>query len=321
MEKFQQLVNEGIAQLNWQKSPNELYEPIAYTLNLGGKRLRPALTLAAADLFGGDVRLALAPALGIELFHNFTLIHDDIMDNAPLRRGQATVYQKYNVNTAILSGDALFVEAYKLVVQSPKVVLSEVLQVFNQAALEVCEGQQLDMNYESLRSITTENYLEMIAKKTSVLIAAAMQMGAIIGGATEQDAKNLYDFGKYMGIAFQIQDDILDVFADAATFGKQVAGDILSNKNTFLKTKAYQVANETEMAALNHFFYAKNISDQQKIAEITAIFRTLNIQELAQAEMENQLNIATTALNKIDAAVAKKQNLFDFANYLIKRQV
>jgi geranylgeranyl diphosphate synthase type II len=322
MQALQTLVNEAITAINWNKTPTELYEPIDYTLQLGGKRLRPALALAACDLLGGDPHQALPAAVGIELFHNFTLIHDDIMDNAPLRRGQPTVYQKYNTNTAILSGDALFVVAYQHIAQTPAHALPAVLHTFNTAALQVCEGQQLDMNYETLRTITLPQYIEMIALKTSVLLAAAMQIGALIAGANPHDAQCIYDFGKHTGIAFQIQDDILDVFADAQKFGKQIGGDILSNKNTYLKITAYNNASPQQTLLLNQLFYDENngLTPNQKIQKITELYQTLHVKQQAQAAMQQQLDIAFAAMNKITAPEHKKQTLIQYAQYLVERQ-
>src|ERR1700754_2000455 len=221
---LQALINEAVDKLNFPKQPAELYEPISYILSLGGKRLRPALLLMACDLFGGDVESAVEPAHAIEVFHNFTLMHDDIMDNAPLRRGQVTVHQKWNANVAILSGDAMMVESNKLIMKVPDAILRQVMDVFNATATGVCEGQQIDMSFEQRGNVGIEEYLNMIRLKTAVLLGGTLKIGAIIGGATPADAQLLYDFGVNLGIAFQLQDDILDVYGDPDKFGKQVGG-------------------------------------------------------------------------------------------------
>ena len=225
---------------NTERDPKNLYEPVQYILNLGGKRLRPILTLMTADCFGGDVNKALDAALAVEVFHNFSLIHDDIMDDAPLRRGQQTVHEKWDLNTGILSGDAMLIMAYQLFENYPPETFQNLLTLFSKTALEVCEGQQYDIDFETRNAVSIAEYLKMIEYKTAVLVAAAMKMGAIIAGASDEDQNRCYEFGKNLGIAFQLQDDYLDAFGNPETFGKQVGGDIIENKKTYLYLKALE---------------------------------------------------------------------------------
>jgi len=240
--QLQNSINQYISNKTYGASPVELYEPINYIMSLGGKRLRPCLLLMACDMFGGDVEQALAPALAIEVFHNFTLMHDDIMDKAPLRRGKPTVHEKWNANTAILSGDVMMVESNKLIMQVKDNILRPVLDVFNDTAVGVCEGQQIDMNFETRQDVQIDEYINMIRLKTAVLVGGALKMGALVGGADDAEGTLLYNFGEQLGIAFQLQDDILDVYGDPKKFGKQVGGDIISNKKTYLLIKALELA-------------------------------------------------------------------------------
>ena len=234
---YQNQIEEALKAKNYGSNPKELYEPIAYIMSLGGKRLRPVLVFMACDFFDGDISQALHPAIAIELFHNFTLVHDDLMDNAPLRRNQPTVHEKWNSSIAILSGDVMMVRAYQELCQAKVNYLPELLKVFSETAVKVCEGQQYDMNYESMQKVSIAQYLKMIELKTAVLLGGALKIGSIVGGAKEEEAQLLFDFGKNIGIAFQLQDDILDVYADAAKFGKQKGGDIIANKKTYLLLK------------------------------------------------------------------------------------
>src|SRR5476651_2411466 len=250
---LQVLISKAVDALKFPESPAELYEPISYILDLGGKRLRPSLLLMACDLFGGDVNKAIEPALAIEVFHNFTLMHDDIMDKAPLRRGKKTVHEKWNANVAILSGDAMMVEANKLMMKVDDPILRRVMDVFNETATGVCEGQQIDMSFEQRNNVLIDEYLNMIRLKTAVLLGGTLKIGAIIGGASLNDAQLLYSFGVNLGIAFQLQDDILDVYGDPEKFGKQVGGDILSNKKTYLLIKALELAKDDHLQQLNHW--------------------------------------------------------------------
>ena len=242
LTELQSIIEEAITKLDIPQYPADLYEPVKYILSLGGKRMRPALLLMACDLFGGDVEAALSPALAIEVFHNFSLVHDDMMDNAPLRRGKATVHERWGQNAGILSGDVMLVLAYQLMMKVDDRLLRQVLDVFSQTAVGVCEGQQLDMDFEKLQTVGIDEYQNMIRLKTSVLLGGALKIGALIGGADMADAELLYGFGEHLGIAFQLQDDILDVYGDPDKFGKQVGGDIISNKKTYLLIKGIGIS-------------------------------------------------------------------------------
>jgi geranylgeranyl diphosphate synthase type II len=250
LDFIQQRISSAFADARFLHEPIKLYEPISYTLDQGGKRIRPVLVLLACDLFGGDIEKAVFPAMGLEIFHNFTLLHDDIMDNAPLRRGQETVHKKWNDNTAILSGDTMFVLAYEYVAKTDAALLPEVLRLFNDTARKVCEGQQYDMNFETQEKVTIEQYKMMIRLKTAVLIACSLKLGAIIARAEPAEANKLYDFGIELGLAFQLQDDYLDTFGDVAIFGKEIGGDIITHKKTFLFLKAIEVDRGDELAHL-----------------------------------------------------------------------
>jgi geranylgeranyl diphosphate synthase type II len=302
------------------KSPPNLYDPIGYTIALGGKRMRPMLTLMACDLFDGDINLALKPAIGIEVFHNFTLLHDDIMDKAPLRRNQPTVHKKWNADIAILSGDTMFVQSFQLMCKAPNHCLSEVLNVFNQAAIEVCEGQQMDMDFESLQNVSIPQYMRMITLKTSVLLAASLKVGALIGNARPEDANHLYEFGKNIGIAFQLQDDILDVFGSADKVGKQVGGDIVSNKKTYLLLKAMDMADRYKKEELLLWLQVNPDEPNEKVEAVTAIYNYLNVKHLAEAEMQKYYQNALAHLHEIPCNEDKKNKLITFAASLMQRE-
>jgi geranylgeranyl diphosphate synthase type II len=301
-------------------SPPELYDPIKYTISNGGKRIRPVITLLASDLFSDNIEKVIPAAIGIELFHNFTLVHDDLMDNAPVRRNNPTVHEKWNKNIAILSGDVMLVKAYQLMSQTESKAIGAILTLFNNTAVQVCEGQQLDMNYEKIFRITIPKYLNMIELKTAVLIATSFKIGALIGGAKEEDAQRLYNFGKYLGVAFQLQDDILDVYGDQKKFGKQKGGDIISNKKTYLLIKAMEMANRYTAEELNNWIYAPQFDPQQKVEAVTAIYDFLNVKELAKKEMEKQYTRAMDCLNEIPLEAEKKQELLSFIKSLISRE-
>jgi geranylgeranyl diphosphate synthase type II len=317
---LQALINEAVDKLNFPKQPAELYEPISYILSLGGKRLRPALLLMACDLFGGDVESAVEPALAIEVFHNFTLMHDDIMDNAPLRRGQVTVHQKWNANVAILSGDAMMVESNKLMMKVPDAILRQVMDVFNQTATGVCEGQQIDMSFEQRGNVSIDEYLNMIRLKTAVLLGGTLKIGAIIGGATLTDAQLLYDFGVNLGIAFQLQDDILDVYGDPEKFGKQVGGDIISNKKTYLLIKALELAKDTQANELNKWITAVQFDTQEKVTTVTGIYNQLQIRTYAEEAMQTYADKAFDALDHVSLPDERIQYLRLFADSLLVRE-
>ncbi len=320
---YHQQIEQAIKESKYGSNPKELYDPIEYIMSLGGKRMRPILVMMACDLFDGDTTKALHPALAIEIFHNFTLVHDDIMDKAPLRRNKETVHIKWNDNIAILSGDAMMVKAYQEICKAEPAQLPELLKIFNDTALKVCEGQQMDMNYESLLKVSIPQYIKMIELKTAVLLAGALKIGALIGGAREEDAQHLYDFGKHIGIAFQLQDDILDVYANADKFGKQKGGDIIANKKTFLLLKAMEMAenNRYMKEELQQWIAAPQFDPNEKVEAVTNIYNFLNVKELARNEMQKQYELGISALKKIPANEEKKQALIVFADSLMVREV
>jgi geranylgeranyl diphosphate synthase type II len=314
------LVSKAVDELTFPAYPTDLYEPISYILSLGGKRLRPALLLMACDLFGGDVEKAIEPALAIEVFHNFTLMHDDIMDKAPLRRGKITVHEKWNANVAILSGDAMMVEANKFMMKVDDAILRRVMDVFNETATGVCEGQQIDMSFEQRNNVQIDEYVDMIRLKTAVLLGGTLKIGSIIGGATVGDAQLLYDFGVNLGIAFQLQDDILDVYGDPEKFGKQVGGDILSNKKTYLLIKALELAKDSQAAELEKWLNLEEFTASDKVAAVTAIYDSLNIRNYAEDAMQTYAEMAFNALDQINLSEDRRRYLRQFADNLLVRE-
>lgn len=320
INQLQDLLNKQIAEQQYPLSPTELYEPIRYIMSLGGKRMRPALLLMACDLFNGSILHALEPAVGIELFHNFTLLHDDIMDKAPLRRGRPTVHAKWNESIAILSGDVMLVKAYELITKVDDSILRAVLDIFNNTATGVCEGQQIDMNFEALDSVTIPEYLEMIRLKTAVLLGGSLKIGALIGNAQTEDANQLYKFGENLGLAFQLQDDILDVYGDPDKFGKQVGGDIISNKKTFLLIKAIELAEDLEKEELHFWLNAENAEPETKVKAVTDIYNRLGVRQLAEEKMNDFAEHALSALETINTDADKKQALRSFAEELLVRE-
>jgi len=319
IEQLQGLINKAINDTKYTEEPAELYEPISYLMQLGGKRMRPVLVLVSTELFGGQVEKALDAAIGIEIFHNFTLMHDDIMDKAPIRRGKATVHVKWNESAAILSGDVMFVEAYKLMIKVEDSILRDVLAIFSDTASGVCQGQQADMNFESRNDVSLEEYLEMIRQKTAVLLAGSMQIGALIGGAAKDQAELLYEFGENLGLAFQLQDDILDVYGDPEKFGKQVGGDILSNKKTFMLIKAKELATGNIAHELNQWIET-NDNPTAKVEAITNIYNQLKVRKLAESVMEDYVQTALYALDKIEVESDRKNLLRGFAEQLLIRE-
>ena len=297
-------------------TPSNLYDPLNYFMNLGGKRIRPLLTLMSVELFGGRQEDAFASALSIEFFHNFSLIHDDIMDKAPLRRSQQTVHSKWNDNIAILSGDVLLVKAYQELQKQTPLHLSQLLPVFNKTAVDVCEGQQLDMDFENRNDVTVSEYIDMIRLKTSVLLGGALQMGAIIANASVVDQQLIYDFGVNLGIAFQIQDDILDLYGDPEKFGKQVGGDIISNKKTFLLLKALENQHNNEV---NEMLLIKDDSKKVEIAK--QLIKKMGVFEDAQLLKSSYQQKAMNALDTINVAKENKSVLIELSNYLFNREV
>ena len=323
IKKYQEKIEQALKNKSFGSNPKELYDPIEYIMSLGGKRMRPVLVFIGCDFFGGNIEKALHPALSVELFHNFTLMHDDIMDNAPLRRNQTTVHEKWNNNVAILSGDAMFVKAYQELCKADAEVLPALMDVFNDFAIKVCEGQQFDMNFEKLAIVSIPEYLKMIELKTSVLLGGSLKMGALLANATEKDAQKLYDFGKHVGLAFQLQDDILDVYADAEKFGKQVGGDIIANKKTFLLLKALEMVegNRFMKEELHQWLNAPHFNPKEKVAAVTSIYNFLNVREIARHEMKKHYDIALTFLNDISVDENKKNELIAFADSLMVREV
>jgi geranylgeranyl diphosphate synthase type II len=319
IEQLQVLINKAINETQYKEQPVELYEPITYLMQLGGKRMRPVLVLVATEMFGGEVSKALDAAIGIEIFHNFTLMHDDIMDKAPIRRGKPTVHVKWNESAAILSGDVMFVEAYKLMIKVNDTILRDVLDIFSDTASGVCQGQQADMNFEIRNDVSLAEYLEMIRQKTAVLLAGSMQIGALIGGAAKDQAKLLYEFGENLGLAFQLQDDILDVYGDPEIFGKQVGGDILSNKKTFMLIKAKELAKGDISNQINHWI-DRNDDPNGKVEAITDIYNQLEIRKLAEELMENYVQKAVHALEQIEVINDSKDLLRGFAEQLLFRE-
>ena len=322
MEKIKQLQQDFadfLAQTDLNGQPKELYEPISYTLLQSGKRLRPMLCLLANEMFEGDEQQALWPALALETFHNFTLIHDDIMDKAPLRRGKETVYQKWNSDIAILSGDAMLAMAFQYALRPTKG--AELAKQLGRVAIEICEGQQMDLNFETLGNVTIPEYLEMIRLKTAVLLATALQMGATVAGAKEADIQHLYDFGINMGMSFQLQDDILDLYSDVAVFGKRHGGDIADNKKTYLYLKALELASEKDRKRLEHLFTLRMDHDEEeKIEEVQSIYDRLHVKEAVEQVMLDYDRKAIEALSAVDLPEEKKKHLRTYAELLSGRK-
>jgi geranylgeranyl diphosphate synthase, type II len=314
------LLNQEAEKLQFGNKPDELYEPIRYIMALGGKRMRPLLTLFSYSLFKEDIHSIIKPALAVEVFHNFTLMHDDIMDQAPLRRGKATVHEKWNANTAILSGDVMLVKAYELLMDLNPQILKRVLQSFNTTAAEVCEGQQFDMNFETRVEVSEEEYLEMIKLKTAVLLGFSLELGAILAGASEENCRLLKEVGINIGLGFQLKDDLLDVYADQAKFGKQVGGDIISNKKTFLLIEALENSSEELKAELNYWLSLAHFNKEHKVNAVTEIYNKLNIKEITEKKMNFYFNEALNAIKSLNAPQANKDILYKFTEDLIQRE-
>ncbi len=318
--ELQELVNKAIANHKYSKYPEELYDPLDYIMSLGGKRMRPLLVLLAHELFSSKKEQALNAALAVETFHNFSLIHDDIMDEAPLRRGKPTVHEKWNHNTAILSGDVMLVKAYELLSEYPPEVFHQLIKLFNKTAVEVCEGQQIDMMFEKQRDVNVDAYLKMIELKTAVLLACSLEMGAIIAGANKKDAEDLYEFGRLMGIAFQLQDDYLDVYADPEKFGKQVGGDIIANKKTFLWIEAHRLANPQQLEVLKYWENLTVFKAEEKVNAITQIYSEIGIPELCTQKINEFANKAFEILASINADIDAKNVLKKLSEDLLVRE-
>ena len=316
LEQFQNLLKEELKNLGLNKEPKSLYQPIEYIISLGGKRLRPMLTLLACGLYD-DPEKAMPQALAVEVFHNFSLMHDDIMDNAPLRRGQQTVHEKWDINTAILSGDAALVKSYELLAQCDARLLPELLALFNKTAVEVCEGQQLDVEFELRDNVSEDEYIQMIQLKTSVLLGCALRMGAIVGRAPKTDAEHLYQFGLLLGTAFQIKDDVLDCFGESAKVGKQVGGDIISNKKTLLLIHALNTATGDTLNQLNDWLGRTEFDAEEKVRSVKSIYLELGTEAFANQRMADYY---AEAISHLDLLSAKnKKPLYNFAEWLFKR--
>jgi geranylgeranyl diphosphate synthase type II len=322
MEKIKQLQRDFadfLAKTDFNGQPKELYDPIAYTILQSGKRMRPMLCLLANEMFDGNENEALWPALALETFHNFTLIHDDIMDKAPLRRGKETVYQKWNSDIAILSGDAMLAKAFQFALQPKKG--AELAQQLGKVAIEICEGQQMDLNFETLGNVTIAEYLEMIRLKTAVLLATALQMGATVAAATDADIQYLYDFGINMGMSFQLQDDILDLYSDVDVFGKRHGGDIADNKKTYLYLKALELASEKDRKRLEYLFTLRiDHEEEEKIEEVQAIYDRLHVKEAVEQVMLDYDRKAIEALAAVSLPEEKKKHLRAYAELLSGRK-
>ncbi|WP_394996171.1 polyprenyl synthetase family protein [Emticicia sp.] len=318
LEVFLKAIQTEIATTKYGENPAELYEPIEYLMSLGGKKMRPLLTVMATNVFSDDWQKSIKPAIGVEVFHNFTLMHDDIMDAAPLRRGKPTVHEKWNENIAILSGDVMLVCAYELMTAVDDKIFKHVIRRFNKTAAEVCEGQQWDMNFATRSDVTEKEYINMIRLKTSVLLGFSLELGGLIAGADDKSTQLLYEIGTNIGIGFQLKDDILDVYGDPEKFGKQVGGDIIENKKTWLLLKALELGKENE--ALNLWIDAKDFDKKEKVKAVTEIYNSLNIRQLAEEKMNDYFDKGLEGLAQLNASAERKQPLIEITKQLIERE-
>lgn len=321
LEEITKIITAEIEQLDWSMSPQGLYAPIKYVLSNGGKRIRPMLVLMGCEMFSGNIKDAIPAALAIEVFHNFTLLHDDLMDRAEMRRGKPSVHIKWDDNTAILSGDVMQIKAYQLLAKTPEKYLKQVLDLFSTMACEICEGQQYDMDFEKRQDVTAEEYLNMIRLKTSVLLGNALKIGAIIGGASNEDADLLYNVGINIGLAFQLKDDLLDVYGNPETFGKKIGGDILCNKKTYMLISALEKAEGDTKKELQKWIDAVDFNPDEKIKAVTNIYNVLGIKEICERKMVYFYKILVENLKKVNINLEYKENLFNLANSLMKREV
>jgi geranylgeranyl diphosphate synthase type II len=320
-EQILPIIDEAIGRLTFESRAQSLFDPIKYTLANGGKRIRPAFVLMACDLYGEPADKALPTALGLEIFHNFTLLHDDLMDEADVRRNRPTVHKKWNRNTAILSGDAMLISAYRLIGETPLPHLREILSLFTQTAIEICEGQQFDMEFETREEVTEAEYIEMIRLKTAVLLACCLKSGAIVGGAPSAEAEKLYRFGLHLGLAFQLQDDLLDVYGNPQTFGKNIGGDILCNKKTFLLIHALKQASAEQKRALDRYRSASgDFTPAEKIAAFTSLYTQLRIKELTENRIAHYYNRAMIELDGLDVPEDRLAVIRDVSRRLMKRE-
>lgn len=314
------MVNEFLANLPYERKPKSLYEPIRYVLSMGGKRIRPTLMLLGYNLFKDNPEKILMNAVALETYHNYTLLHDDLMDNADLRRGHETVHKKWDANTAILSGDSMLVLAYERMAQCDEKHLAKVLKLFTTTALEIGEGQQFDMEFETRNDVKEEEYIEMIRLKTSVLLACALKMGAILADASDEDAENLYKFGEQIGLAFQLQDDYLDVYGDTKVFGKEIGGDITSNKKTYMLINAFNLANDTQRVELQKWVDAKDFDRKEKVAAVTRLYNEIGIDKLAQDKIAYYFEQSKKYLDAVNVPAERKEELAKYAQKMMKRQ-
>jgi geranylgeranyl diphosphate synthase type II len=320
LEECQNIINRHLNEINLPELPANLYEPVRYMLDLGAKRLRPSLVLMGCNVFTDSLDAAIHPAMAIEIFHNFTLVHDDIMDRSELRRNQPTVHVKWSPNVAILSGDAMVIKAYEMLSVTSSSLLRKILPLFNETALRVCEGQQYDMDYEGSLNISINDYLKMVEYKTAVLIAAALKIGGLSGGCQEAESDLLYEFGRNIGVAFQLQDDLLDVFADSSVFGKVTGNDIVSNKKTILLVEALELAEGNTRKKLLEWVGKEKFDREEKVSVIRSIYTSLNLEERVSQRIENLHQAATCYLDKLPVQPEKKTELLKFSKYLLNRQ-
>lgn len=319
-DEILKMVNDFLIHMPYDRQPASLYEPIEYVLSMGGKRIRPTLMLLAYNLFKENPEKILMNAAALETYHNYTLLHDDLMDNADMRRGHQTVHKRWNANTAILSGDSMLVLAYERMAQCDDKHLKKVLKLFTETALEIGEGQQYDMEFENRNDVKEEEYIEMIRLKTSVLLACALKIGAILADASDEDADNLYKFGEQIGLAFQLQDDYLDVYGDPHVFGKEIGGDITSNKKTFMLINAFNCANEKQRAQLSQWVHATNFDRKEKVAEVTRLYNEIGIDKMAQEKIAYYFEQSKKYLDAVNVDASRKDELRKYAQRMMKRQ-
>lgn len=314
-------INSHLVDLKFTRTPQGLYDPVSYVLSMGGKRIRPVLMLLSYNLYAEDVTRIYGPATGIEIYHNYTLLHDDLMDRADRRRGRETVHRVWNDNTAILSGDAMLVLAYQFMAQCPAGYLKEIMDLFSMTALEICEGQQMDMEFELRKGVKEEEYLEMIRLKTAVLLATCLKVGALLGGSSTGDAEHLYRFGMNLGVAFQLKDDLLDVYGDVAVFGKNIGGDILCNKKTYMLIKAFEHADAEQLQQLNAWLDGTSFDPAEKIAAVTGLYNQIGIKEICERKMTEYSERAMENLSAVKIANEKKKELENLMKKLMHREV
>ena len=319
IEALQSQLDERLSQFDFGTTPSELYDPIRYILTLGGKRLRPILAILSAKMYGETSEQVIDASLAVEIFHNFTLMHDDIMDEAPLRRGSATVHEKWNQNIAILSGDVMMVKAYDALLTAPSECFKEIIQSFNTCSREVCEGQQYDMNFETRDDVSEDEYLEMIKLKTAVLLGFSLELGAILGGASSSDRELLREFGTLAGKGFQLKDDLLDVFGEQAKVGKHIGGDIISNKKTYLLIKAYEKAEGNDLKELTKWIEAESFDSTKKVEAVSSLYKKLGVVEDTENLISDYFKKAFDKLSSISVDQQQKEELISFTNYLINR--